>query len=109
MMKKRTAYTRFELIAVVMILVVVILAVIAIPRMSRNSAAAKARTCRTNIATIDTQIEAYYSENGFWPAALTNITNDPNYFPDGAPVCPVGGYYSIDSTTHRVSCSIHGR
>ena len=109
MTKKRTARTRVELLAIVMILVVVTLAAIAIPRISRNSAAARARTCRTNIATMDTQIEAYYSEKGSWPAAWGNFTRDSNYFPDGAPACPVGGYYSIDGTTHRVSCSIHGR
>ena len=109
MTKKRTAYTRIELLVIVMILAVVTFSVIAIPRMSRNSAAAKARTCRTNIATIDTQIEAHYSENGSWPADLKNITSDANYFTGGAPACPIGGNYSIDGTTHRVSCSIHGR
>jgi competence protein ComGC len=109
MTKNRTAYTRVELLAIVMILAVVTLAAIAIPRMSRNSAAAKARACRTNVAMIDTQIEAYYSESSSWPTALANITNDANYFPNGAPVCPAGGNYSIDQTTHRVSCSIHGR
>src|SRR4030066_2241502 len=102
MTKKRTAHTRVELIAIVMVLAVVTLAAIAIPRMSRNSAAAKARACRTNIAMMDTQIEAYYSESDSWPAALADITNDPNYFPNGAPACPAGGNYSIDRTTHRL-------
>lgn len=109
MTKKRTAYTRVELLTIVMILAIVTLSAIAIPRMSRNSAAAKTRTCRTNIATLNTQIEAYYSENSSWPAALTDITNDPNHFPKGAPACPAGGNYSIDGITHRVFCSAHGR
>lgn len=108
MTKKRTARTRVELIAIVMILAVVTLVAIAIPRMSRNSAAAKARACRTNVAMMNTRIEAYYSENGSWPVALTDITNDSNYFPKGALSCPVGGYYSVDNTTHRASCSAHG-
>lgn len=108
MTKKRTAYIRIELIVIVMVLAVVTLAAIAIPRMTRNSVVAKTRACRTNVAMIDTQIEAYYSENSSWPAALTDITNDPNYFPNGVPVCPAGGHYSFDGTTHRISCSIHG-
>jgi len=108
MTKKRSAYTRVELLAIVMMLAVVTLAAIAIPRMSRNSAAAKERACRTNVAMMDTQIEAYYSENSSWPAAMTDITKDPNYFSNGAPACPAGGYYSIDGTTHRVSCSATG-
>jgi competence protein ComGC len=109
MMKRRTAHTRVELTVIVMILAVVTLVVIAIPRMSRNSATAKARACQTNIATINTQIEVYYSENNSWPTALTDITNDPNYFPNGAPACPAGGIYSINGTTHHVSCNIHSR
>jgi competence protein ComGC len=108
MTKKRNAHTRVELIVIVMILAAVTLAAIAIPRMSRNSAAAKARACQTNVAMINTQIEVYYSENSSWPAVLTDITNDPNYFPKGAPSCPAGGNYSIGGTNHRVSCSIHG-
>ena len=109
MTKKSNAHTRVELIVIVVIVVAVTLAAIAIPRMSRNSAAARTRTCQTNVAMMDTQIEVYYSENSSWPAALTDITNDPNYFPKGAPTCPAGGNYSIDGTTHRVSCNIHGR
>ena len=108
MTKKRNAHTRVELIVIVMIVAAVTLAAIAIPRMSRNSAAARTRTCQTNVAMMSTQLEVYYSENSSWPAALTDITNDPNYFPKGAPVCPAGGYYSIDDTTHRVSCNTHG-
>ena len=108
MTKKRNAHTRVELIAIVMIVAAVTLAAIAIPRMSRNSAAARTMACQTNVGMMNTQIEVYYSENSSWPAALTDITNDPNYFPKGAPACPAGGNYSIDGTTHRVSCSAHG-
>lgn len=109
MTKKRTARTRIELIAIVMILVVVTVAAIAIPRMSRNSAAARTRACQTNVAMINTRIEAYYSENGSWPVTLRDVTKDSNYFPEGTPSCPAGGYYSIDNTTHHVYCSTHGR
>jgi competence protein ComGC len=108
MTKKRNAHIRLELIVIVVILAAVTLAAIAIPRVSRNSAIAKTRACQTNIAMMNTQIEVYYSENSSWPAALTDITNDPNYFPKGAPACPAGGNYSMDGITHRVSCSTHG-
>lgn len=109
MTKEDKARTPIELIIIVVIVGVVTLAAIAIPRVSRNSATAQRRACQTNVAAINTQTEVYYAENGSWPAALTNITNDPNYFPKGAPMCPAGGNYSIDSITHRVSCSVHGR
>lgn len=90
-----------------MTVVVVTLVVVTFPRMSRNSNTAKARACQTNVDMINTQIEVYYSQNDSWPAALTEITNDPNYFPKGAPECPSGGIYSINGN-NRVSCSIHG-
>lgn len=108
MTKKMTARTRIELLAIVMILAAVTVAAIAIPRMSRNSAAARARVCQSNVGMMNTRIEAYCSENGSWPVALTDITNDSNYFPRGAPSCPASGYYSIDNITHRACCSAHG-
>lgn len=107
MTNKRNAHTQIETIAIIMTVVTVTLTVIAFPRMSRNSATARARACETNIAMINTQLEVYYSENNTWPAELTDITKNINYFPKGEPVCPSGGKYSINNSTHRVSCNIH--
>ncbi len=108
MKKKRKARTRIELLAIVLILVAVTLVVITIPRMSRNSASAKTMACNTNIAMMNTRIEAYYSEYDVWPTDLEIITSDANYFPKGTLSCPAGGRYSIHDKTHRVSCSAHG-
>ncbi|MGA1979393.1 MAG: hypothetical protein ABSG99_02350 [Sedimentisphaerales bacterium] len=108
MTKKSKAHTLVELIVIVVIVAAATLAVIAISRMSRSSAATKTMACQTNVATMNTQIEVYYAENGSWPSALTDITNDPNYFPKGAPACPAGGTYSMNGTTHRVSCNAPG-
>lgn len=104
-MKNRKGLTLIELLIVVIILAA--LAAIAIPRMSRSSDTAREKACLTNIATMNTQVELYYSENESWPA-LTDVTSDPNYFPDGDPCCPSGGVYSFYGTDHRVQCSIHG-
>lgn len=98
--------TLIELLIVVIILGA--LAAIAIPRMSQSSDTAKSKACQTNLATMNTQVELYYAENSSWPA-LTDVTTDPNYFPDGAPACPTtGGTYSFYGTNHRVTCSVHG-
>jgi prepilin-type N-terminal cleavage/methylation domain-containing protein len=105
MMKGRKGITLIELLVVVVILGV--LAAIAVPRLSQSATTAKLRTCQTNVDTINTQIELYYSNNDDWPADLPTITEDPNYFPDEAPSCPSGGTYTMDSGTHRVSCSVH--
>jgi prepilin-type N-terminal cleavage/methylation domain-containing protein len=104
--RNRKGLTLIELLIVVIILGA--LAAIAIPRMSQNSATARERACLANIATMNTQIEAYHSNSatGAWPV-FADLVADANYFPDGAPQCPSTGTYSMDATTYRVHCNIH--
>ena len=105
-MRNKKGLTLIELLLVVVILGA--LAVIAIPRISSSATTAKANACATNIDTMNTQIELYYSENNAWPASLVTVTTDPNFFPDSTPVCPSGGTYSMDGSTYRCSCDAAG-
>jgi prepilin-type N-terminal cleavage/methylation domain-containing protein len=105
LMKQRKGLTLIELLIVVIILGA--LAAIAIPRMSQHSTNAKLRACQANVATMNTQIEAYYSNTGDWPV-FTTLTTDPCYFPDSTPVCPSTGVYDMNATTHRVGCDAAG-
>ncbi len=101
---KRTGFTLTELLIVVLILGA--LAFIAIPRISASAATAKENACATNIDMLNSQIEMYAANNdGTYPTALTDVTGDADYFPDGAPTCPLGGTYTYSTTTHRVTCS----
>lgn len=104
-MQKRRAFTLVELLVVVMILGA--LATIAIPRMMSGATNAKINACKTNVDVLNSQIELYYANKGSWPAALTDVTGDPHYFPEGAPVCPLELAYSYSTTTHRVSDHSH--
>jgi len=109
MMRRGKGFTLIELLVVVAILGV--LAAIAIPRITTSTATAKANACATNIDIMNTQIEMYYADKGYYPAGLGTVTGDPNYFPEGAPVCPSTGTatpYTMDGDTHRVDCSTSG-
>ena len=106
-MRSRKGFTLVELMIVVLILGA--LAAIAIPRIMGGAATAKANACATNIDLINSQIELYYSSTGGYPALLSDLTGDPSYFPDGAPVCPVDNLPYPDTLTanNRVDASGH--
>jgi general secretion pathway protein G len=107
-MQSRKGLTLIELLIVVIILGA--LAAIAIPRITTTTRDAQINACATNVDTLNTALEMYRIDNGSFPAALTTVTGDPNYFPDGAPTCPVtGSNYNSDYTaaTGRVASHSH--
>ena len=107
-MKKRTCVTLIELLIVVLILAA--LSAIAIPRITQSAQSAKQNACDTNVSVINSAIEMYAADNnGKYPAddaaMQTVVTGDTDYFPDGAPTCPLTGTYTMDAGTKRMSCS----
>lgn len=104
-MQYRKALTLIELLIVVIILGA--LAAIAIPRITTSATTAKINVCKTNVDTLNTVIEMYNVDNGSYPIALTDVTGDVNYFPDGAPTCPFGTAYTYNTTIHRVPDHSH--
>ena len=102
-MTNRKALTLVELLVVVLILGA--LTAIAIPRITSSATTAKANACATNVDTMDSLVEVYNLETGDYPSALADVAGDTDFFPDGAPTCPLGGTYTMDGTSYRVSCS----
>ncbi|MHC4192773.1 MAG: competence type IV pilus major pilin ComGC [Planctomycetota bacterium] len=101
---KSKGFSLVELLIVVLILGA--LAAIAIPRIMGGATSAKVNACKTNIDTINSQIELYYANEDAWPASVAALTGDPNYFPDDAPVCPFGDAYSLTGN-NRVAAHSH--
>jgi len=104
-MRRVKGFTLVELMIVVLILGA--LAAIAIPRIMGGAQTARISACSTNIDMMNSQIELYYANEGSWPTQLTDVTSDPNYFPEGTPVCPFSTTYTYNSTTNRVNAHSH--
>lgn len=97
----RSAFSLLELLAVVVILGVI--AMVVIPRINFSSTTARENSCFQNKAEINAAVERYYFENGSLPNNM-NALDDPVYFPDGAPDCPVSGQkYTLFGATGRVN------
>ena len=104
-MRPNKGFTLVELMIVVLILGV--LATIAIPRIMGGATIAKTNACKTNINMMNRQILWYYQNEGEWPQNFNDLTTDPNYFPDGSPVCPFGDSYIIHGSKHWIDQHSH--
>jgi prepilin-type N-terminal cleavage/methylation domain-containing protein len=103
---KRKGVTLIELLIVVLILAA--LSAIAIPRISQSATNAKTKACHTNLDVINSSIELFNADTGGYPADLTIVTGDINYFPDGAPLCPVSdAVYPAALVNNRVDPTTH--
>ena len=105
--KHEKGFTIIEVLAVVVILG--ILTAIALPRFIGVTDDANQNVCDGNIATTNVQLERIYHETSNFPgdvgstyADLAAFVADTDYFPDGAPACPLSGTYTLAGG--RVTC-----
>lgn len=101
----RRGFTLVELLVVVLVLGA--LATIALPRVVASADTAKEKACQSNIDIINTQLELYNAMTGGYPKTIDVIAKNPDYFPDGVPVCALNGKYSLNSSSRAV-CSHSG-
>ncbi len=106
MMNKRKGVTLIELLIVVLILAA--LSAIAIPRISQSATQAKSKACDTNIDILNSSIELYHAEEGAYPGTLSDVSDNTDYFPDGAPKCKVTDAVYTDALTANNRVDITG-
>ncbi len=98
-MTSRRGLTLLELLIVV--LVAGALAIVIVPRIGGSATSAKIKACKATANLINRQTEVYKAKTDNWPAALTKVTENTDYFRDGPPKCPFGTAYTL-SPKHRV-------
>lgn len=98
-MFKGKGFTLVELLVVIVI--IGILVALILPNTLRAIRQANTKECASNIRSIDTAIQMFYTENRAWPA-LGGVVPLQTFFPDedgdgigDTPVCPFGVAYTI--------------
>ncbi len=98
--RKDSGFTLMELMIVIFILA--ILVSIALPVLFKTLANARRRTCQANLRIIDGQANAFYVENGIYPAGVISLV--PSYIRD-EPRCPLAHTgYDWDSDEGKAIC-----
>jgi general secretion pathway protein G len=98
--KNQAGFTLIELLIVIVILGVlsgiVVFAVAGIQNRGHLAA------CKSDRASVEVAVEAFYAKNGTYPASIAALTTAPNQFLRSAPSTT---YYTIsyDSGTHEVT------
>ncbi|HHY92669.1 MAG TPA: prepilin-type N-terminal cleavage/methylation domain-containing protein [Firmicutes bacterium] len=105
---RKGGFTLVELLVVV--LIIGILAGVAVPKVVQHVDNAKKTACRANMRQIETALEAYYLENGYYPEPSESS------LPTGLelkrlPECPAFGAYTYErsaATDYTLKCEKHG-
>lgn len=95
----RSGFSLAELLPVMTI--VGIIAALIVPAVSTSPEEEREKLNALNIATINSAVERWYIEKGYWPESLAELESDPHYFPDTTLRNPVTGNPYRLNAAHR--------
>lgn len=83
-------------------------AITIVPRLTHPADKTKQSACELHQARLNLEINLYQYATGQWPDNLSQVTDDLQRFPEGAPVCPVANVpYQLDATGQQVVSHHH--
>jgi general secretion pathway protein G len=84
----------FTLVELLVVLIIIgILVALILPNALRAVRQANTKECASNIRSLDTAVQMYYTENRSWPTAIADLA--PYLENNTVPTCPFGTAYSL--------------
>ena len=97
---KRSGFSLMEVMAAIVIIAVV--ATASVSGLSSLRGKANTKLDETNIAELNSKVQAYHLEYAKWPSTNLNQLTRTGYIEAKSLVTPFGGKYSFDRNTNQV-------
>jgi hypothetical protein len=88
----------------IIVLVLSTLAAISAPRLSHSATLDQKMRCNSNLELLQSAVDLQSSQLGQFPNNIQQVLNNREFFPVGAPKCPLGGTYLL-KPDHTVICT----
>lgn len=98
--KRRGGFSLMEVMSAIVIIAVV--ATASLSGLSAMRGKANAKMDQTNIAELNSKVQAYHLEYGKWPDTRLRALHTGGYVDTARQTTPFGGFYTFDNKTKTV-------